>query len=307
MSRHVVGLTFPSLPQQSQYEIGKAPHHHEQDGWSSLIGIITAICGNILISIALNTQRYAHIKLNQQWAERRRLLKRAERRRDTARVYGVQPAAIKERERLKQMNTTEDVGSRRYKGIAREPIGDQAAEREPLLSSFRSDNEEDDAINEEDQECDLEIKAEKEAQKSYLRSPYWWAGIVMMSIGEAGNFLAYGFAPASIVSPLGVVAIISNCIIAPFFMKERFRWRDLLGVLIAVAGAATVVLSASDNNPKLGPEEIWALITRWEFVTYLGITLLVIICLMLASNKYGGKSIFIDLGLVGLFGKSSCC
>ena len=126
-----------------------------------------------------------------------------------------------------------------------------------------------------------------------------------MTVGEAGNFLAYGFAPASIVSPLGVVAIISNCIIAPFFMGERFRWRDLAGVLIAVAGAVTVVLSASDNNPKLGPHEIWALISRWEFETYLGVSSLVIICLMLASNKYGDKSIFIDLGLVGLFGKSS--
>ena len=29
-----------------------------------------------------------------------------------------------------------------------------------------------------------------------------------MTIGEAGNFLAYGFAPASIVSPLGVVALV---------------------------------------------------------------------------------------------------
>jgi len=124
-----------------------------------------------------------------------------------------------------------------------------------------------------------------------------------MIIGEAGNFLAYGFAPASIVSPLGVVAIISNCIIAPFFMKEPFRWRDFWGVVIAVAGAVTVVLSASENNPKLGPHEIWALIGTWEFETYLVITVVLIICLMLASNKYGQRSIFIDLGLVGLFGK----
>jgi len=125
----------------------------------------------------------------------------------------------------------------------------------------------------------------------------------MMTVGEAGNFLAYGFAPASIVSPLGVVALISNCIIAPFVLKEPFRKRDGVGVFIAVTGAVTVVLSASDNNPKLGPGEIWKLIGTWEFETYLGITVAVIIGLMAASNKYGGKSIFIDLGLVGLFGE----
>jgi drug/metabolite transporter (DMT)-like permease len=125
-----------------------------------------------------------------------------------------------------------------------------------------------------------------------------------MTIGEAGNFLAYGFAPASIVSPLGVVAIISNCIIAPFFMKEPFRWRDFWGVVTAVAGAVTVVFSASENNPRLGPHEIWELIGTWEFETYLAVTVVLIIILMLASNKYGHKSIFIDLGLVGLFGMS---
>jgi len=123
-----------------------------------------------------------------------------------------------------------------------------------------------------------------------------------MTIGEAGNFLAYGFAPASIVSPLGVVALISNCLIAPIMLKERFRKRDLGGVIIAIGGAVTIVLSAQGSNPKLGPHQIWRLITRWEFLTYLAITVFVIILLMVMSNKYGGKTISIDIGLVGLFG-----
>uniref|UniRef100_H2YYE5 NIPA like domain containing 2 n=1 Tax=Ciona savignyi TaxID=51511 RepID=H2YYE5_CIOSA len=38
---------------------------------------------------------------------------------------------------------------------------------------------------------------------SYLRSYTWWVGIVLMAVGEVGNFVAYGFAPASVVAPLG--------------------------------------------------------------------------------------------------------
>ena len=38
--------------------------------WSSLIGIVTAIVGNVLISFALNTQRYAHLRLSQDSSER---------------------------------------------------------------------------------------------------------------------------------------------------------------------------------------------------------------------------------------------
>ncbi|MGG6497204.1 UNVERIFIED_CONTAM: hypothetical protein NY603_30205, partial [Bacteroidetes bacterium 56_B9] len=62
------------------------------------------------------------------------------------------------------------------------------------------------------------------------------------------------------------------------------------------------VLSASDNNPKLTPEAIWELVTTWEFETYLGITLFLIAALTVLSNKYGQRTIVIDIGLVGLYG-----
>jgi drug/metabolite transporter (DMT)-like permease len=141
-------------------------------------------------------------------------------------------------------------------------------------------------------------------RKSYLQSPYWWAGIILMCLGETGNFMAYGFAPASIVSPLGVVALISNCVIAPCLLKETFRQRDFWGVLIAIAGAVVVVLSAKSSEEKIGPDEIWAMITTWEFETYLGLTTGLIIAFMWASFRYGSRSILIDVGLVALFGES---
>src|SRR5205085_7166 len=43
--------------------------------WSSFIGIITAIIGNILISFALNIQRYAHIRLNREREQNRQHLR----------------------------------------------------------------------------------------------------------------------------------------------------------------------------------------------------------------------------------------
>ncbi|KAF9733974.1 hypothetical protein PMIN04_007684 [Paraphaeosphaeria minitans] len=250
--------------------------------WDSLIGIITAIVGNVLISFALNTQRYAHIRLEREWQ-------------------------AKERQRKRRSASYRSLsGAKRYRDVP-EPQGDDAGddatdEEDPLLPAPPSRNNTGGAgsLSPVEEEGGPEEPAYK--QKSYLKSPYWWAGIIMMTCGEAGNFLAYGFAPASIVSPLGVVALISNCIIAPFMLKEPFRARDALGVLVAVGGAVTVVLSASDNNPKLGPDEIWSLISTWEFETYFGITVGAIIALVFASNRYGDKNILIDLALVGLCG-----
>ncbi|KAF2114962.1 magnesium transporter NIPA-domain-containing protein [Lophiotrema nucula] len=276
---------------------------HVPENWSSLIGIVTAIIGNVLISFALNIQRYAHIKLDREWQEKERQRKR----RSTTNLAN--QAKVSE-ERTKA-NLARRYHPPRHAAYTVENERDAlhegavATETDPLIPSVKPSRtysrptlqslESTDSGN-----SGFEEEAYK--QQSYLKSPWWWLGIVLMTTGEAGNFLAYGFAPASIVSPLGVVALISNCIIAPIMLKEQFRKRDGLGVLVAVAGAVTVVLSASDNNPKLGPGEIWQLITRWEFETYLGITVAVIIALMVASNRYGDKSILIDLGLVGLFG-----
>lgn len=279
-SHHLFTLSSSELAPVPTNDVPKYP-----EGWSSLIGIITAIVGNILISFALNTQRYAHIRLAQEAAEEDALARRRKREpnsNDESRNGG---GANKSGKRKAGHSALDGHDSGRE-----EEEQDEASETDVLLPLSAS-------------QSSLKRREHDAAQrKSYLHSPYWWIGIVLMTVGEAGNFLAYGFAPASIVSPLGVVALISNCMIAPFMLKESFRARDLLGVLISVGGAVTVVLSAKSDNPKLGPDQIWYLITRWEFETYLGISVGCIIALMWASRKYGQNSIFIDLGLVGLFG-----
>lgn len=245
----------------------------ESDGsplkrWHSIIGIVTAIIGNILISFALNIQRYAHIRLHRDKVEKER--SRAVSRANTIKSYGSTDGV--------RRNNDAD--------------GEEEEEAHPLLK--QTDAKRHSATN-----CDEDDHFEK---TTYLRSPYWWIGISLMTVGEAGNFLAYGFAPASIVSPLGVVALISNCMIAPLMLKEQFRMRDFWGVVIATGGAVTVVLSAKTQEKKLGPHEVWDAITRTEFEIYMGITIGLIVILMWASPRYGYRTILVDLGLVGLFG-----
>ncbi|KAG9947413.1 DUF803-domain-containing protein, partial [Aureobasidium melanogenum] len=245
-------------------------------GWSSIIGIVTAIVGNILISFALNTQRYAHIRLNRQYRQEEEEKRRNKRSRNRD----------SQQERIAEERETDNLNG---SGSHAEP-----SESDPLLPSSASTSSE------------STIRPGKRSSasgpKSYLKSPIWWLGIALMTLGEAGNFLAYGFAPASVVSPLGVVALVSNCLIAPLLLHEQFRIRDGFGVIVAIGGCVTVVLSASGNNPKLGPDKIWELISTWEFKTYFGITVFLMLVLMSVSSRYGHKSVLIDLGLVGLFG-----
>ena len=262
--------------------------------WSSLIGIVTAIVGNVLISFALNIQRYAHIRLDreqdgkdEQWSDGRT--------RGNNHNYGTQQIAIvEERAQLKLSALSEEERT----GKTQHSNGNGDSGISAGSHSLHSRSFSDSTINHFEK---LRPQADR---KTYLRSGYWWAGLVLMIIGEAGNFIAYGFAPASIVSPLGVVALVSNCIIAPVLLKEHFRQRDFWGVAIAIAGAVTIVLSAKNSETKMGPHDVWTAITRWEFETYLGVTAALVIILMCASEKYGERTVLIDLGLVALFGKS---
>ena len=66
----------------------------------------------------------------------------------------------------------------------------------------------------------------------YYCLPLWWAAIGLMLLGEVGNFSAYGFAPASVVAPLGAACVVSNIIIAVLFLKERLRVEDIFGMCI---------------------------------------------------------------------------
>ena len=263
--------------------------------WSSLIGIVTAVVGNILISFALNIQRYAHIRIDRDQGAQKEFWDDI-RQGSGTRGYGTQQSKLaEERACLNLTAPQSDDSSKDILSKDRDTPTEMARPQASIASEYPYSS------------SDSTVKSSEKAspapdKKTYLKSPYWWAGIILMIIGEAGNFLAYGFAPASIVSPLGVVALVSNCVIAPCLLKERFRQRDFWGVMVAIAGAVTVVLSAKNSEHKMGPSDVWAAITRWEFELYLGVTAGFMIVLTWASGRYGERTILIDLGLVGLFG-----
>ncbi|BFZ55291.1 hypothetical protein PYCC9005_002331 [Savitreella phatthalungensis] len=156
--------------------------------------------------------------------------------------------------------------------------------------------------NNHEDDRDATTATDSQPQRNYLRSPYWWAGIVLMAAGETGNFLAYAFAPASVVATLGTTGLIANVIFAPLILQEHFRAKDFAGVALAAAGAVAVVLSSDQEQPQLNPDEIKQAIGQLSFRIYALVSIILIAGLMALSPKYGDRYILIDLGCVALFG-----
>lgn len=92
-----------------------------------------------------------------------------------------------------------------------------------------------------------------------------------------------------------VQGLVANVFWAPLILKEQFRKLDLLGVVIAIAGGVTVVLSAQADQPKLSPTEIVEHITQRNFEIYLVLAVIAMAVLSYMSPKYGDQYIMIDL------------
>jgi hypothetical protein len=72
-----------------------------------------------------------------------------------------------------------------------------------------------------------------------------WLGIFGIVGGETANLFAYGFAPASIVTPVGAVGVMTNIIITTYGLKERFH--------VAQRGSLPSPQSPWHNSPALSP------------------------------------------------------
>lgn len=96
--------------------------------------------------------------------------------------------------------------------------------------------------------------------------------MLLNALGELGNLLALGFAPASVVTPVGAVGVVFNAVFASLFLKEPFRKIDLVGLLLIVTGIVVVVLCSKESNVQLTVQEaIDSYFNRTAFYVYVAL------------------------------------
>ncbi|ERN02974.1 probable magnesium transporter NIPA6 isoform X1 [Amborella trichopoda] len=137
----------------------------------------------------------------------------------------------------------------------------------------------------------------------YLLEPLWWAGMVTMIVGEIANFVAYIFAPAVLVTPLGALSIIVSAILAHFLLKERLQKMGILGCIMCIVGSTVIVLHAPQESSPSSIEEIWDLATQPAFLLYTASAVATVLVLMLhCAPRYGQTNIMVYLGICSIVG-----
>ncbi|XP_073106537.1 probable magnesium transporter NIPA6 isoform X6 [Elaeis guineensis] len=137
----------------------------------------------------------------------------------------------------------------------------------------------------------------------YLLEPLWWIGMITMIVGEISNFVAYMFAPAVLVTPLGALSIIVSAVLAHFFLKEKLQRMGVLGCVLCIVGSTVIVLHAPEEKTPSSVEQIWNLATQPAFLFYAASAVAVSLVLMLhCSPRYGQTNIMVYLGICSAIG-----
>ncbi|KAF8639988.1 hypothetical protein AX17_001234 [Amanita inopinata Kibby_2008] len=290
---------------------------------ATLIGILVAITGNVLISFALNLQKLAHKRLNYERLGRSHSSASAGQSTNQSSALDSEPLRADG-----HSGAENGYGEHPHTGLSTPPsvvTSPRAAgigldygtlPGIHLPSSPRSSTDpsshvkvvpliaEDVALVHSISIKHIASAPEENWNESrYLRSKIWWLGFLLMNVGEAGNFISYAYAPASVVAPLGTFALISNCIFAPCMLGEQFKKRDLLGICLAIIGAVTVVLASSASEVKMDPNRLRHAVMQYPFIIYSSIYALgAMLLATLSRTELGQNWVIIDVGLCALFG-----
>ncbi|GMH07630.1 hypothetical protein Nepgr_009470 [Nepenthes gracilis] len=141
---------------------------------------------------------------------------------------------------------------------------------------------------------------------SYLLEPLWWLGMITMIVGEVANFVAYAFAPALLVTPLGALSIIVSAVLAHFILKEKLNNLGILGCLMCIVGSVIIVIHAPQERNITSVQEIWSMATQKVFLLYVGsVIVLVFILAIHLAPLCGHTNVLVFTGICSLMGSLS--
>ncbi|PVD34455.1 hypothetical protein C0Q70_05729 [Pomacea canaliculata] len=128
----------------------------------------------------------------------------------------------------------------------------------------------------------------------YLKEWLWWAGMILMIVGELANFAAYAFAPATLVTPLGALSVLVSAILASRVLGEVLNLLGKVGCLLCILGSTVMVIHAPKEQEVSSIDQLKTMVIQPGFLVYA--SLIIIMCLVLifhTAPRYGQKNVII--------------
>lgn len=140
----------------------------------------------------------------------------------------------------------------------------------------------------------------------YLKEWMWWGGLVLMGIGEAANFVAYAFAPATLVTPLGALSVLVSAILASRWLNEKLNLLGKVGCLICILGSTIVVIHSPKEQDLKTMQELAEKLHDSAFIIYaLVIVTGASVLIFFVSPRYGQTNPLVYITITGTIGSLS--
>lgn len=138
---------------------------------------------------------------------------------------------------------------------------------------------------------------------AYLKNWTWWVGMTLMTVGEICNFVAYAFTEATLVTPLGSLAVVVSAIGSSIFLKERLSFVGKVGCFLCILGAVIIVLNAPEQTAVSTIQEMQHYAISAVFLSYVGVIIAIAAFLTFwAAPRYGQKNVFVYLSICSIIG-----
>ncbi|XP_069313549.1 magnesium transporter NIPA3 [Eulemur rufifrons] len=141
---------------------------------------------------------------------------------------------------------------------------------------------------------------------SYLKEWLWWAGLLSMGAGEAVNFAAYAFAPATLVTPLGALSVLISAILSSYFLNEHLNIHGKIGCILSILGSTVMVIHAPQEEEVTSLHEMEMKLRDPGFISFAVIVIVIsLVLILIVAPKKGETNILVYISICSLIGAFS--
>ncbi|KDN53195.1 DUF803-domain-containing protein [Tilletiaria anomala UBC 951] len=138
---------------------------------------------------------------------------------------------------------------------------------------------------------------------SYLKSPLWWSGMIIMILGEVLNLVAYSFTDAILVTPMGALSVVVSAILSSFFLEEKLSMFGWLGCGLCILGSTIIALNGPDQHASGQIKVFEKMFIAPGFLAWTGVCLVVALGLIFfAVPKWGKKNMLVHISICSVIG-----
>ncbi|XP_013187347.1 magnesium transporter NIPA2 [Amyelois transitella] len=138
---------------------------------------------------------------------------------------------------------------------------------------------------------------------AYLKQWMWWLGLITMGVGEGANLLAYAFAPAALVTPLGALSVLVSAVLSSKFLDEKLNFLGKISCFLCIVGSVIIVIHSPKSEEIKTFKELTQKLTDYVFVTYVSIIIfMTIIIKLMFVPRFGNSNILVYLFICSAIG-----